>query len=131
MSIHDGVIVGYTVDFLKQEMLLNIETVTDDIVTVTFEDHLAHSFNHVMAGSIIFDIEEVDLSNFLKQNRDQFEYHKLYSWPTWYDDVNELKEYLLNNNYKCYIITASLGLTGYILAKTFKLRNNANFKKAN
>lgn len=52
----------YRVDFLKRELLLDIETVEDDLVTVAFEGYLAHSFEHVMADSILYDIEEVDLS---------------------------------------------------------------------
>ncbi|MFJ8520267.1 hypothetical protein [Lysinibacillus xylanilyticus] len=60
ISIHDGVLVGYSVNFLENELLLDIETVADKIVTVTFGNYLAHYFDHVMEGSILFDIEEID-----------------------------------------------------------------------
>ncbi len=63
ISIHDGVIIGYSVNFMENELRLDIETVTKEIVTVTFENYLAHHFDHVMAGSILFDIEEVDSIN--------------------------------------------------------------------
>jgi len=122
ISIHDGVLIGYSVNFLENELLLDIETVADEIVTVTFEDYLAHYFDHVMAGSILFDIEEVDLNTFFVGNREQFEFHKLYAWPIWYDDTNELEKYLQKNNYKCYVISASLGLSGYVFAKTLKIK---------
>ena len=120
ISIHDGVLIGYSVNFLENQLLLDIETVADEIVTVTFEDYLAHYFDHVMAGSILFDIEEVDLNTFFVGNREQFESHKLYAWPICYDDTNELEKYLQKNNYKCYVISASLGLSGYVFAKTLK-----------
>ncbi|GAB0169617.1 hypothetical protein LSPCS325_30540 [Lysinibacillus sp. CTST325] len=45
-------------------MILDIETVAGEIVTVTFENYLAHDFHHVMAGSILFDIDEADLNSF-------------------------------------------------------------------
>ena len=122
ISIHDGVIIGYSVNFLENELLLDIKTVADEIVTYTFENYLAHYFDHVMAGSILFDIEEVDLNTFFVGNREQFESHKLYAWPIWYDDTNELEKYLQKNNYKCYVISASLGLNGYAFAKTHKIK---------
>jgi len=103
-------------------LLLDIETVADEIVTVTFENYLAHYFDHVMAGSILLNIEEVDLNTFFVVNKEKFQSHKLYAWPIWYADTNELEKYLQNNNFKCYVISASLGLNGYAFAKTLKIK---------
>lgn len=86
ISIHDGVLIGYSVNFPKNEMLLDIKTVADEVVTVTFENYLAHYFDHVMEGSILF--EEVDLNKFIVENREQFESHKSYAWPIWYENDN-------------------------------------------
>lgn len=122
ISIHDGVIIGYSVSFLENELILDIETVTNEIVTVSFENYLAHDFLHVMAGSILFDIDEADLNTFLVENREQFENFKLYTWPILYGNTNELEQELQNHNYKCYVISASLGLTGYVFAKTLKIK---------
>ncbi|WP_186673833.1 hypothetical protein [Sporosarcina sp. BP05] len=122
LSIHDGVLIGYSVNFLENELQLDIETVADEIVTVIFENYLAHYFDHVMAGSILFDIEEVDLNTFFVGNNEQFQSHKLYAWPIWYDETNELEKYLQKNNYKCYVISASLGLNGYAFTKTLKIK---------
>lgn len=92
---------------------MDIETVTEEVVTVKFGHYLAHNFNHVMAGSILFDIEEIDLSLFFGENREQFENFKLYAWPM---NTNELEQDLQKENYNCYVISASLGLTGYVFA---------------
>lgn len=127
ISIHDGVIIGYSVSFLENELTLDIETVTDEIVTVTFENYLAHDFHHVMAGSILFDIDEADLNTFFVENREQFENYKLYAWPIWYSNTDELEQDLQKDNYKCYVISASLGLTGYVFAKAFKVKGNDKF----
>lgn len=108
MSIHDGVCVGYAVDFLENELLVEIKTVADEIVTVTFENYLAHSFDYVMAGSIIFDMDEIDLKTFFVENREQFETHKLFAWPISYKDTKELEQYLHTNSYHCYVISAFL-----------------------
>ncbi|MEK5486545.1 MULTISPECIES: hypothetical protein [Lysinibacillus] len=124
ISIHDGVIVGYSVNFLENELLVHIETMADEIVTVTFGNYLAHDFDHVMAGSILFDINEIDLQSFFVKNRETLESHKLYAWPIGYEDTNELEQYLQKNNYKCYVISASLGLSGYVFAKTQKTKRN-------
>ena len=69
ISIHDGVIIGYSVSFLENELILEIKTVTDEIVTVSFENYLAHDF-HLMAGSILFDIVEADLNTFFVEKRE-------------------------------------------------------------
>lgn len=119
ISIHDGLIIGYSVSFLENELILDIETATHEIVTVTFENYLAHDFYHVMAGSILFDIDEADLNTFLLENREQFENHELYSWPI---NTNELEQELQKDNYKCYVLSASLGLTGYVFAKALKIK---------
>ncbi|WP_155591590.1 hypothetical protein [Lysinibacillus cavernae] len=122
ISIHDGVIMGYSVNFLENELTLTIETVADEIVTITFENYLVHVFHHVMAGSILLDIDEVDLNAFFVENREQFENDKLYAWPIWYSNTNELEQDLQKDNYKCYVISASLGLTGYVFAKALKIK---------
>lgn len=122
ISIHDGVVIGYSVNFLENELLVDIETVADEIVTVTFGNYLVHDFEHVMAGSILFDIEEVNLTTFFVGHREQFEVHKSYAWPVWYDNTDELEKYLQENNYKSYVISSSLGLNGYVFAETLKIK---------
>lgn len=122
ISIHDGVIIGYSVSFLENELILDIELVADGIVTVTFENYLAHNFHYVMAGSILFDIDEVDLNTFFVENREQFENNKLYAWPIWFGNTNELEQDLQKDNYKCYVISTSLGLTGYVFAKALRIK---------
>ena len=131
ISIHDGVVIGYSVNFLENELLVDIETVADGIVTVTFENYLAHYFDHVMAGSIIFDIEEVDLTTFFVGHREQFELHKSYAWPVWHDNTDELKKYLQENNYKSYVICSSLGLNGYVFAETLTIKKNDKLGEKN
>jgi len=66
--------------------------------------------------------KEIDLNTFFEENKEQFESHKLYAWPIWYDDTNELEQFLQKNNYKCYVISASLGLSGYVFVKTQKIK---------
>jgi len=123
ISFHDGVINGYSVNFLENVLLLDIQTVVDETLTVTFQTYLAHNFNYVMAGSIIFDIEAVELKSFFIENSEQFETYKLYAWPIWdYKEINELEHYLQENNYTCYVISASLELTGYVFAKSLTIK---------
>ena len=121
ISIHDGVIIGYSVSFLENELILDIETVADEIVTVKFENYLAHDIQHVMAGSILFDIEEADLNTFFVENREQFgTINYMLGRFASVIRMNSNKTYK-KNNYKCYVIFASLGLSGYVFAKSFKV----------
>ncbi|WP_199777782.1 hypothetical protein [Lysinibacillus sp. FJAT-14745] len=79
-------------------------------------------FIHVMAGSILFDIDEADLNTCFVENREQFENYNLYAWPIWCCNTNELEQDLQKDKYKCYVISASLGLTGYVFAKALKIK---------
>ncbi|MEK5038648.1 hypothetical protein [Sporosarcina sp. FSL K6-3457] len=115
-------VIGYSVGFLENELLVDIKTVADETVTVTSGNYLAHYFDHVMAGSILFDIEEVDLTTFFVGHREQFEVYKSYAWPVWYDNTDELEKYLQENNYKSYVIISSLGLNGYVFAETLTIK---------
>ncbi|MFF2754472.1 hypothetical protein ACFVR1_12095 [Psychrobacillus sp. NPDC058041] len=72
ISIHNGMIIGYSVSFLENKLILDIETVTNEMVTATFENYLAHDFHHVQAGSILFDIDEANLNTFFVENKEQF-----------------------------------------------------------
>ena len=65
----------------------------------------------------ILDIEESFIDLFLEENEAEIRNSKCYCWPINYENIEELKKYLLENQYKYIKIFSSLGLNGWVLAK--------------
>ncbi|MDU2240442.1 MAG: hypothetical protein E7E23_07655 [Paenibacillus sp.] len=125
LSIHDNEIVSYEVDFRKSRIIFQTLDGNDDSVTTTIEftDVLAHMFETQLQGSIIFDISSFEVSRFLKSNKELLEKQKNYGWPTHYEKTEDLLEHLQSEKYNYYVISASYGLNGWVIAKEYKVYN--------
>ncbi|WP_285107909.1 hypothetical protein [Paenibacillus sp. UMB4589-SE434] len=125
LSIHDNKIVSYEVDFQKSRITLNTtDGKRDSVITkIEFNDALAHVFETQLRGSIILDISTLDVSLFFKHNKELLEKEKDYAWPMYYEKIEDLFEYLQNEKYNYYVISASYGLNGWVIAKEYKVYN--------
>lgn len=123
LSIHDNEIVSYEVDIRKST--IKIQTLDGDELTTTIEftDVLAHVFETQLQGSIIFDISTFEVSRFLENNKELLEKQKNYGWPMHYEKKEELLEHLQNEKYNYFVISASYGLNGWVIAKGYKVYN--------
>ncbi|MFS0673508.1 hypothetical protein [Ornithinibacillus sp. 179-J 7C1 HS] len=117
LNVHDNIINSYKVDLENKVIVLHTKSVDGRLVNVVFTDVLAHVFRNHLYGSIILDIEEEDLGQFFGQNRGLLKEKKDYCWPIDYNDVKELEHKLEEEHYSYYIILASYGLNGWVLAK--------------
>ena len=118
--VHDSIIESYQVNF--EDELLIINTKYDDNIIcekteVIFTGYLTHIFYNEMKNSIILDIEECRLNSFFEDERELLEERRKCGWPIMYETENDLFNYLHANKYKAFIIYASLGLNGWVLAK--------------
>ncbi len=125
LNIHDNEIVSYEVNFQKSRVIFHTLGGNGDSVTtiIEFIDVLVHSFETQLQGSIIFDISTLEVSRFLNGNKDLLEKQKNYGWPMHYEKIEDLLEHLQNEKYKYYIISASYGLNGWIVAKEYRVYN--------
>lgn len=82
---------------------------------------IMHRFETQLRGSIILDISTLDISLFLKQNKELLEKEKDYAWPMYYEKIEDLLEHLQNEKYYYYAILASYGLNGWVIAKGYKV----------
>lgn len=123
--VHDNIIKGYKVDFENEIFAIETEYVSRDSViektTVVFHHYLTHIFSAVMKGSIIFDIEEMELSNFMAAECETLELSKSACWPIYYETTKDLENYLRQEEYRVFFIISSLGLRGWIVAKYMEL----------
>lgn len=123
LNIHDNEIVSYEVDLQKSRITFQTLGSNEDsvITTIEFTDVLAHMFETQLQGSIIFDISTFEVSRFLKHNKELLEKQKNYGWPMHYEKIEDLLEHLQNEKYKYYVISASYGLNGWVIAKEYKI----------
>jgi len=121
ISIHDNIIKSYIVDL--ENKLINFRTFSRERlenVDISFKDVLAHKFYDELEGSIIFDIKTQNIDKFIEQNKELLQLKKAYNWPTSFSDFVELERVLSLGEYKCYVLSSSYGLNGWILAKELK-----------
>jgi len=126
--VHDNVILRYNVDFEKEIMIIGTsyysnrvgEKVIHELTDIVFSGCIAHIFYNEMKDSVIFDIEEVPMNNFLNKEKDMLDAKRKAGWPIYYEDKEELAGFLQNNNYKAFCIMSSVGLSGWVLAKNME-----------
>lgn len=118
MDVHDNEILTYTVDFENKEITMKTINRKREIIFVKFKDVLVHYFEMAMPNSIIFDIDEYEGKEVIKENRELLKNTKDFCWPVGYENESDLIKNL--EGYKYYIINSSSGLTGWVLAKSIE-----------
>lgn len=88
---------------------------------IVFYDVLAHLFETELSDSILFDIEKYEINQFLKDNNELLLKKKNYGWPMDYRAIEELEEWLMKEQYSYYVISASYGLSGWVLARRMEI----------
>lgn len=122
--MHDDFIVSYGVDIEKKSIQINTyNQETKKRMVLLFSEVLTHSFNCILECNILFDVTENDVELFIKNNSVEIEEMKNFCWPINYDRVDELKNYLVQNEYRYYAISSSLGMSGWVLAKSFDVED--------
>jgi len=119
-DVHDNIILSYQVDFENETLI--IKTLYDDNkirekIDVIFTGYLTHIFENEMKDNIILSIDESSCDRFIEDEQEFLIKQKNNWWPIKYETQNDLSDYLQDNCYKAYIIYASLGLSGWVLAK--------------
>ena len=128
ISVHDNRILSYCV--LADRRELHIQTLYEDNepterTDVIFTDVVAYHFEHDDFGTIIFDIEEIDLRDLIGENKEMFEEGRRYGWPGHWNTSNEAAMiYLVANNIKAFAVSSSCGMHGWVLAASMQMIMN-------
>lgn len=122
-NIHDSVITKYMVDFENNKMMINSKNENNEELNLLFEDVFAYSFENQLRdkNNIIFDIEEKEGFEFIKENKQLLIEKKEYGWPVMYNDMQELENIIKENKYKYYVLFSSYGMYGWIVCKRYKI----------
>lgn len=122
-SIHDNVIVGYSVDCRSREIRLQTEFEGRDGLhentTVVFVGVEAYFFENDGSQNVIFDVVEDTAESVLAQNVERFrEGHRQAGWPRfWTDSVDDVRAYLHKNQIRAFWLESSVGMSGWVLAQ--------------
>lgn len=121
--MHDYIITSYNVDFKKRTIEIYAQNQEKEESSQFFaQEVLTHSFNTILEYNIVSHIQEYSIDNFIKNNLTTIEELQQSSWPINFEDIEELKDFLIHNHYKYIEISCSYGLQGWVLAKNYQIK---------
>jgi len=125
VDIHDNIIESYLVDLENRKIIFfTVFKTFQEFTTIEFSNVMGHLFSNQIKDSMIFDIENYSVEEYLKIDNELFDDIELYDFPFKYNNENELIDILNKNNQRFYIINPSCGLYGWILAEEMKIKMN-------
>ncbi len=118
MKYHDYHILRYIVDCVSNEITFDIGYPYSPSVPeekIVFSDVVGYSFQDAL-GSIILDIQEIDLKYFVETHASKFQksFHLNGIPKFWKEDVSETMRELSEK--KVWKIESSIGFDGYVVA---------------
>ena len=117
--MHDSIIHSYNVNLLKKTLTLSVGNKKSEVTQqILMTGVLTHFFENVLEHNVILSIEEFSIEVFLQEKQHELELSKNYGWPVMYENVNELKQFLNDNEYIYIKIYSSWGLSGWVMAKS-------------
>ncbi len=131
-SWHDFHITSYAVDGKRREISFDLEWPYDTPIDVKsarlhFQGVEAYFFEHDLGGNIVGSIEERPLRGFLEAWAEKFETECKWGWPKFWRPtryppspvevtLEECFQSLTALRVKCFEISSSYGLSGWVLA---------------
>jgi hypothetical protein len=123
-NIHDHSLLEYRVDLTNRKITFvtlpesaRTQPNSPPVLTI-FEGREGHHFDSVSSGVIFLDIEEVPLSEFLKDHELEFdEGSKSVGAPPWWGgSIEKAVAYFVGRNVHAFEINSSYGFSGWVLA---------------
>ena len=94
------------------------QAIPEPYFSITFQHVVATNFNHVVAPSILLDIEQVEVETIVQNNRDQFIAGLKYGWPfAGVAKFEGLITELAASGANGYIVMGTCGLDGFVIAE--------------
>lgn len=120
--MHDYIIISYSVDIKNKTVELCAQDRNQTKESRFIAQHvLTHSFKNILEYNIISDIEEWGVDYFIKNDVVSIEGMRQNFWPLEFEDMQQLRDFIVDNGYKYIRISCSYGLQGWVLAKEFKI----------
>lgn len=122
-SVHDNFIYAYSVDCEGRRLVLHTayrDREPQELTDIVFCDVVAHHFEHVLPGNILFEVEEADVATVVKDNAQLLADSWRYGWPplNYRGDLDALVDLLGASSVRAFSIGSSYGLSGWVLANS-------------
>jgi len=131
-SFHDYHLTGYEVDGQRRELRLNLAWLylegdkslqPECLVFSGVEDYF---FEHDLGVNVVYSIEEVPLLTHLEANASYFQEEAKWGWPRfWRGSVSKTIDQLRAKDAKCFELSSSYGLSGWVIATNFGTASSA------
>ncbi len=126
LSVHDNLLISYEVHCEKRTITLRTEfrdREPPEFTNLVFEQVEGYDFeNDALGNNIIFDVSDVPAEQFLKDyGAELSELHRVTGSPIWAAELGSAPEHLSERGIKPFILSSSLGLSGWILAKKISI----------
>lgn len=127
--VHDHLLESYMVDCERRLIVLHTRLHADEILEqtdVTFSEVAAYAFEGDCFGNILLDIEETDGAGIVDGQKAMFDDGRRYGWPGPWNTTHEAAvEFVRTGNFKGFIILATAGFNGWVLARDLEIRERA------
>jgi hypothetical protein len=122
ISVHDNQLVSYEVECERRVITLRTEYRQEnkpaEFTNVVFEGVQAYHLEDDAFGNIIFDVAELPVGQFLGEyGAELSELQRMTGSPSWAKELTAAPELMTDQGIKPFILSSSLGLSGWILAK--------------
>src|SRR3954467_3700113 len=124
-SIHDNFVYAYTVDCEGRRLVLHTayrDREPQEFTDVVFRDVVAHRFEHVLPGNILFDVEEADVAAVVRENAGLLTDSWRHGWPPveYRGDLAALVEALRGASVRADTIGSAYGPSGWGIARALR-----------
>ena len=120
-NLHDNRVLRYCADFEAHSLHMDTQTEAGENVSVRFTGLLAHRFEDVIQDNILFGMDEITVDGFFEQYNDLLGGTILYGFPACCS-IEELRGRMDREHIRVFVIDASLGLCGFVLAQEVELQ---------
>jgi hypothetical protein len=99
-----------------------VENKPTEFTNAVFEGVQGYHFENDAFGNVIFDVSNAPMEQFLTEcGAEISELYRMNGSPTWAADLASAPEFLREQGIKAFILSSSLGLSGWVLAKEISI----------
>ena len=120
-GLHDNRVLRYCADFEAHTLHMETQTEAGEKVSVRFTGLLAHWFENVIQDNILFGMDEIGVDGFFELYKELLDRTISYGFPACCS-LQELKERMNQEKIRVFVIDASLGLCGFVLAQEVEIQ---------
>lgn len=136
LQVHDNTCRGYRFSGESHQLVLETEYPSGsekqgERSDIIFEGVWCHHLESIHDGNIIFDIEQVELTQVEKEFRSVFERLRNYGWPPLENKSDSFSAVVERRQLNVYRIGSSYGINGFVVAESVRQTNREQTSPAN